>query len=443
MNFRILFFLLSIVGTNCWAAEQFGKTGMYKVSGKEINLNHIIFIYDSIYFPKGSYKVEQLVIGNNKTILTDGFQTVFLSKIRTGIKPIILIQGSNVYLGKVTVIGRIENETGEWNHGVAVMAQDRIIKNIKIVGVRAINIRGDGLYIGTSANKRGYPTNVIASNINVENCYRNGVSIVTGQYIKISNIQVRKSGLFGFDIECDPVSLPLNNVTIENYSGGAIGVIGSQSIVHSITLKNMEFNGDYQGSTPAYPIKAESGITLRQSHSVNMDSISIINFDGFAIKTVKEKKESYIDNVSIKNLFIENVALKANAYNAVIDLMGFRMLKINKLKAKLQNDRSLFLGNDRPDNTQTVIITNADVSGGYFARYCKVVGDSITLTDAQVAFQNLHPGSQIANSKLSANIIVSGKENINIKRTEIKYKTQLCASCNLERSKLNKISRIK
>ncbi|MCO6462361.1 MAG: hypothetical protein J5I59_13240 [Saprospiraceae bacterium] len=419
------------------------RSSYFKIGKNDINFSQIFIKFDTIYFPAGTYYINQLIIPDNKTVITDGFNTIFKSSATNPNTPAILINGSNVKLGKLSVVGNINNASGEWNHAVAVITNSKDIKNVEILGIRAKDIRGDGLYIGSSI-KGGIPSAIVASDIEVDNCYRNGVSIVSGYNIKIRNVKVENAGLFGFDIECNPGSLPLKDIQLNNYIGGPIGIIGDDILVSNVKMNSICVDGNKKGSNPSYPIKTMDGLTFRQCSKIKIDSLSIMNFERWGINSICEKGEILINEVYLSQVQIQNVATKNNDYNSYINLMGFKKLQILGLKASIPSNRSLFLGNDNPqENSQVVKLINADVDGGYLARYCQLEGDNLRLKNMHYVSQKLHPGSFIKNSKITCENVDSGSKSLRIVNSKIDYKNSFCPDCDKRSLKSNQIKQVK
>lgn len=436
MKYNILFFVLFL---SC--NVKVGHKTLVIRSSNLSKLNFLTHELDTIYFPKGTYYLNQIVLGDNKFLKTDGYKTKIFQNPQDSIRPAILIEGSNVTIEPITINGNISKEKGEWNHAIAIIANGKTISNIQIQGLRANDIRGDGVYVGSSIYG-GIPSNVSITNINVNNCFRNGISVVSGKNISIRNIHVQKSGLFGLDIECNPGILSVNDVNISKYEGGSIGIIGNKSLVRNIHLKNILVDGQLLGSSPKYPIESKDGLVFRQCSNVFFDSVSISNCGGWGINSYKSIDEVLIDSIFISNVFFKNVGFNNSDYNAIVNLMAFKKLNINGLETQLKDNQSLFLGNDKPQNlSQSVELKNAKVSGGYLARYCTVNGDNLNLSNMKAVSERLHANSSIKNSRIDCLNFDNGSKSLQVMNSSISYSNSFCDNCNKELLKTNTIKK--
>ena len=410
------------------------KSNQYRLNSAIIDqteeIQNFINTHDTTYLPAGTYIITQIKISSNKTILTDGFVTKLKQLPSPVGTPVMLVMGENIKIDSISVEGSIETDQGEWSHGLAIMSKTKTTKNVEIKGLHAKNIRGDGLYIGT-LDALSNCKNIIANNIEVENCLRNGVSVVTGENIYINNVIVKGAGLFGIDIEGDPPKIPLRNITVSDVVGPCIGIIGGGEVASNITFKNVKANGIFAGSKPAYQHKVNSGVVVRNASSVTFENLDIQNFEKFAIDFVFERTDKINEKITIKNLTIKDVSLKENIYNAYILTTGVKYFSIDTLNAEIGNGKSLFLGNDAKieSDEQTVDIKNAVTNGGYFARYTKILGDNLTLINCEYCFQKLHKGSTIKNSKLSGIVINSLSTDTHFFNTTVKFSKSKFENC--------------
>ena len=151
--------------------------------------------YKNILIPAGTWLVDYINVLSNTTIYTDGFKTILKQKpqISKG-RRILNIRGGNIVVGDLAFLGNISTDINEQNHAVFIKS-DASIGNI-----RAKNIRGDAVYIGqhTLANT---VSNITVGDVVVDNVYRNGVSIVSGNTVKIKSVTGDRVGYFIMDIE--------------------------------------------------------------------------------------------------------------------------------------------------------------------------------------------------------------------------------------------------
>ena len=88
----------------------------------------------------------------------------------------IEISGGSIIGDRKTRTGK----TGEWGHGIKIMGS----RNIRISDIAISDCWGDGVYIGSTDLQR-YSENVAIEQFTIDNCRRNGITIISGRNVKI------------------------------------------------------------------------------------------------------------------------------------------------------------------------------------------------------------------------------------------------------------------
>ncbi len=389
--------------------------------------------HDTIYLPKGIYLVGQLIVSDNKTILTDGFETVLKQKSNHAAvahydfdKSLILITGSNIVINNLTCEGNINSYEGEQNHGVLLLPTTKNITNVHLKGLNIKNMRGDGLCI---SNTRFFCANIKAENLTIQNVYRNGVSITSGHDIKVSNVTVKQSGMAGIDLEGEGTpEMPFTHITIEKAVLGNIGVSGMNQKAKNITVKQLHIDGSLKGSNPPYKYMNSSGILIEKAENVSFDDVLVENLPEFAIYAgdVDTKSHLLSQNIRFNNVTLRKASLKETRYNAYICVMGFTDVVFNNLNADIESDKMLFLGKSGTfKGTQQVLVNKATIKGGkYLAQKCQLIGKNLTANTEGVLLSEMTEGSLIKDSQITCKKLSDrGEEGQNAK-LPVSYNTQ-------------------
>lgn len=184
-------------------------------------------VHNKILIEKGEYQVSAyknadrcLNIGSNTEVIFNG--TVRLKPNDFPNYSVISIAGDNIVLkGSGCVIGDKMNHVGnagEWGMGINLWGA----KNVSIKGLTVKECWGDCIYIGGSTE------NVIIEKCTLDNGRRQGVSITSGNEVKIRNCVISNvSGTvpeYAIDVEpnannrCD--NIVIDKVTVNDCKGG-------------------------------------------------------------------------------------------------------------------------------------------------------------------------------------------------------------------------------
>jgi hypothetical protein len=251
----------------------------------------------TVYFPipASAYLVSSINIPAGRNLQTENIAVKFQQKTgQTAGTRVFTVMGSNVAIGDMTIQGNIATDTDEFNHaiGVASSWSGVSLSNITIGNIKAVNIRGDGIYIGqTVAN--GTVSNVRLASAEGNNVLRNVVSIVGGSDIEIGQVSGSAVGYMHVDVEPDGTYTGnCYNVRVGQVKGRHIGMVvnnPSGSLVFNENIRFDEVNLDpafATQSTPAYSPGASiasRAVILRSLRSGFIGSLKINGFNSQAI----------------------------------------------------------------------------------------------------------------------------------------------------------------
>lgn len=168
------------------------------------------------------YNVRPLFIPNNADVIVDANVTIQATPGYAGKDRLLNI----VDVNNVTITGtpgnsvfrmlKSEYTSSEYRHCLEIAGSN----NVTISGIACNDSGGDGLYIGAGA--QGYSSNVAVSNSSFDNNRRQGLSLISGTHVKISNCQFTNTNgtapSAGIDVEPNLATDRLEDILIENSS---------------------------------------------------------------------------------------------------------------------------------------------------------------------------------------------------------------------------------
>lgn len=309
---------------------------------------------DTLFLKEGIYIISHLDIPANKVIKTAGFKTILKQKknyIQSAFydkdKSIIAILGSNVVIDSISCEGNIDSTyMGEQNHGLLILATDKNIENVFLKGLNVNNVHGDGVCIATY-NRNCFPKNIIANNIIINNCYRNGVSISAGIDITLRNIYTAKVGMTGIDLEGDKETpAPIKNINIQDAQLAGLAITGQGVIAQDITITNVKIDGLLRGSIPMYPQNFLcEGLALYKAKNILVDKIHIENIPCYGVKFYAENEGEHIDCI-IKNMVMKNTSTNKKQTDGYIFTSGAQNVTFDNLEINTEQNRPVFYQQD-------------------------------------------------------------------------------------------------
>ena len=193
-----------------------------------------------------------LLISDNTNLIINGNLTLLPNSLSKYV--IMRIRGNNVKIsGKGSLVGDRQKHLGikgEWGFGINVTQS----KNVSITGLTIRDCWGDCIYIGKKSE------NITINNVNLGNARRQGISIISGNKIRIKNSVICDiAGIapeFAIDIEPnknDTVKdVVIDNVKIKDCRAGLC--IAASSKKHAYISKVIVKNSTIQGVTAKIPI---------------------------------------------------------------------------------------------------------------------------------------------------------------------------------------------
>ena len=163
MHFNSFLFVFISVICGC-------SKSMYSPKDLTSYLQEKIDKNDTVYLENKKYQIYSLKVGSNKTIIGKGEKTE-IEKANTSRfnknEPVFNIVGKNVIIKNVSVKGNIVNDEGEWNPAFAITPNNENINNVIIENVQILDVRGDGIYIGS--HNEFTCSDIFINNIKVKN----------------------------------------------------------------------------------------------------------------------------------------------------------------------------------------------------------------------------------------------------------------------------------
>ncbi len=291
---------------------------------KAMKTNKVVLI------PKGEFHLSNLIITDNKTLKGKGNKTKLI-KILGEEGSILQIDGSNVVLENVALYGNLFKEKGEWNHGINIRPLYKNISNIKIKNIAGHRLHGDLISVG---GFQGIPSNIEIINVSVDSCYRNGISITSGENILIKKAKLENCGMFGIDLEIDNGSSEqISDVKVINSVMSKFVISGeSGNIIKNVVIKNciVDFKLFINifpklGDPPFYPELC----LLRNCQNIKFKNVSFKNSPFSAIRYIDGQKKFNIIGIDFDGINIEKFDSNEPVFNMPEDhIMRIKNLKI-------------------------------------------------------------------------------------------------------------------
>lgn len=235
----------------------------------------------TVYIPDGKYLTDQLWAKSNVT-LTLSTGAVLLAVPNQGLyNPTLRIEGvQNFSITGGTLDGNRANQTqeGEWRHGILVMGTSN---SILIRDMTIKNTSGDGITTYAPC------TGVTVQHIISENNRRQGMSIIGGENIVVTDSVFRKQNgavngpWAGIDIEPNSSAEVCRNIQVlrcqfyDNDGSGIEMMLRSTDNHSNITVKDcLVYNNGYHTSRFAY---GHPGFYLEDIRGVTVENCDIYN----------------------------------------------------------------------------------------------------------------------------------------------------------------------
>ena len=257
----------------------------------------------NIIFPYGTYLTSGIRLKDNSCMISENATIKVIPNNSTVYYVVGIIEKTNVsILGTLNVIGDKDEHTGtegEFGMCLGILGSN----NINIENVILSYGWGDGLYIGNSSN---------IDNVTCHHNRRNGMSILSGEKIRIDNLFTYTNGGTapngGFDIEpyinSNRIDVSLGNV----FAYDNLGRTGRQCYISNAYTDNYIVNIDslnLRGTLSVTTSNPNSIVNIKEiveivpnitDVGIYLDSLGYINIDKLTMNIINS-------NLTNKNLF--------------------------------------------------------------------------------------------------------------------------------------------
>ena len=281
-----------------------------------------------------------------------------------GVHRMFLISGGdeNVRISGGTIIGDRNSHTGttgEWGHGIHLYGAT---KNVEVYGTTIKDFWGDGLAIENA--EYSIPDGFYIDRVTADNNRRQGLSIIAGRNIKVTNSVFKNTNgtdpAAGIDIEKDPPydkaveNVEISNNLLEGNQGGGIEFAYSTSptviVKHNIIRNNQEIGvyfgrsenvtleGNYiynNGTNPNFNYNSGNGVWMNWSknnkiignvidgsHKNGIQGLNGIDGNIIEGNKITNSKGTAITTYGGYNMIIRNNHISGNANNSIVVSSG-------------------------------------------------------------------------------------------------------------------------
>jgi hypothetical protein len=275
---------------------------------------------------------------NSQLVFKKGSKLLMESNSKKSYEVLRLHEVSNVVIYSPIIIGDREahtGTTGEWGFGISIRGS----QNIKILNAVVKNCWGDGIYLGT-INNSSPNENILIKYSFLDNNRRNGVSIISGINVTISNTLISNTNgtapMSGIDLEpnnnnevLQKINL-LNVVTFNNKNEGILivlrGLYGENNKEVTVAIEN--HIDDSSGSAMGFAFPKQNADFKNIEGNVN-----IVN---------PVWKDNTFNLVRFHDNNANFVNIKLVHPNVLNNDSGFSQKKMQELKTKFKGEKMLF-----------------------------------------------------------------------------------------------------
>lgn len=354
-----------------------------------------------LHIPGKTFVASTLSVPSNRIVTFDE-NAVILQKAGTvSTTRLFIIAGSNVRIGDITIQGQLNqagDTTGEQNHAIFVYATAATgsLAAISIGNIKATNIRGDALCVGTDNNTRSV-SQISWGDVIVNNIYRNGISLVgnvfgyRGGTVKPALGATYGCGLRDVDLETDTGTGTTTGGRIEAVYGRCVGVAAPTAADFCNGIEFGYLNLDpvnHNNSNPAYITPDPRGLVVRNCKYVHVEKAKINGLNGPGVQHLYNGGDITKQTISFGELEITDCC-KTDAvyYGFVSGAPGVTRLLIGMFKTDVTATKA---GIAFCDNAVIGAIeaTNVLTSGGLIRACANVFVGSLNHSGAGVPFLN-------------------------------------------------------
>lgn len=231
-----------------------------------------------VYIPDGIYLINPEISinlpSNVKLHLADNAVLKAQATTKANHEIINITNMDNVEISGGSIIGDRKvrsGKSGEWGHGIKIMGSS----NVNISDISISDCWGDGVYIG-STNKQGFCQDVSIEKFQINNCRRNGLTIISGKNVTIANGIISNTGgtdpQAGLCLEPNDQSEFMQNILIDKLTtinNGGFGILfGFGGYANSpntidITIDNYSDQNSAKGGLSSYSNYKRPAYNLR------------------------------------------------------------------------------------------------------------------------------------------------------------------------------------
>ena len=257
-----------------------------------------------------------LVLKSNTELKNDG--TIRMRPNRLISYAIVATTGENIAIKGGSYIGERDyhtGSTGQWGHGIRVTNGS---KNVTVSDVSVSDCWGDGIAVdGNEVN-----TNVSINGFTIDNCRRQGISVIFADNCIISNgvitnIQGTEPYL-GIDIEPNANgychNITIDNVTIESEKGIGVFTATKEHQVKDVTINKCNINTT--GYSSLYVGRCDGLIISNNLLNSSVSGVVVIN-SGVKNCQITSNKVVYTGN-EVNGCCVFNSAEKTSIINNTI-----------------------------------------------------------------------------------------------------------------------------
>ncbi len=221
---------------------------------------------------KDSLIVDEIVLGNNITLIFENGTILTRKTNATAGKHILKINGKNdVKIINAVIDGNAANNSDNISDCISIVNSNRV----HIYNAILYNATEDGIYIGR--------TTTPSSNIFIKSCIiysnnRNGISVTSGFKIFIDNVETYSNILHGVDIESNLTSDTIDLIFIKNLITHNNANSGINILNHDYTIQgNVTIDGirSYRNIVNGISIATSSKIIVREGFMYNNTAFGI------------------------------------------------------------------------------------------------------------------------------------------------------------------------
>lgn len=248
-----------------------------------------------------------------------------------------VVDVENIIVENVEIIGDRDNhigEKGEWGMGIYIIGSN----NVQIENAKISKCWGDGISIKRSKTKNS--KSVYIKNSSFSKNRRNGITIGSGENIKIENVKFESIDgtlpMAGIDIEPDSNLDKITNITISNVETRNCNIGIQIGLRHypaeykrnvRISIDGLKSSNDNHGMLIGdYFRESRYGKNIKPLNgSINIKNVNIINPSKEPIKVFSPNGYSYSPAVIFENIEVENANQRIEEVKTLMEKRKFNI----------------------------------------------------------------------------------------------------------------------